>query len=154
MFRAIKAATPGGYTFILPATREVPRRLVHPKKRTVGVRIPASRVAQALVTALGEPLMSSTLILPGTDVPISQGWEVQDQPGDGDRRGRRRRGLRCRADDRRGPDGGKCGGGSVGRRGSKPLRVTRRRAHRESLTPGSADQGHPADEQLRLTREA
>ena len=81
VFRAIKAATPGGYTFILPATREVPRRLVHPKKRTVGVRIPASRVAQALVTELGEPLMSSTLILPGTDVPISQGWEVQDQLG-------------------------------------------------------------------------
>lgn len=63
-FRAIKAATPGPYTFVLPATREVPRRLAHPKKKTVGVRIPDYPVANALVTALGEPLLSSTLLLP------------------------------------------------------------------------------------------
>lgn len=81
VFRAVKAATPGRYTFILPATREVPRRLVHPKKRTVGARIPASPLAQAIVTELGEPLMSSTLILPGQEVPMSQGWEVQEELG-------------------------------------------------------------------------
>mgnify|MGYP000846112128 FL=1 len=64
-FRAIKAATPGPYTFILPATAEVPKRLMHPKKRTVGVRIPEHRVVSALLEAMGEPILSSTLILPG-----------------------------------------------------------------------------------------
>lgn len=81
VFRAVKAATPGRYTFILPATREVPRRLVHPKKRTVGARIPSSRLAQAIVTELGEPLMSCTLILPGREIPMSEGWEVQEELG-------------------------------------------------------------------------
>jgi tRNA threonylcarbamoyl adenosine modification protein (Sua5/YciO/YrdC/YwlC family) len=78
-FRAIKAATPGGYTFILPATREVPRRLLHPKKRTVGVRIPDHVVAQALLAELGEPLVSSTLLLPGDDEPMTQGWEIKER---------------------------------------------------------------------------
>ncbi len=78
MFRAIKAATPGSYTFILPATKEVPRRLQHPKKKTVGVRIPAHRVAQALLAELGEPLLSSTLLLPGTEEPMTEGWEIKD----------------------------------------------------------------------------
>ncbi|TXH45287.1 MAG: threonylcarbamoyl-AMP synthase [Actinobacteria bacterium] len=78
-FRAIKAVTPGPYTFILPASREVPRRLAHPKKRTVGVRIPDDTVAQALVAALGEPLMSSTLLLPGDDEPMARGWEVKER---------------------------------------------------------------------------
>src|SRR5665648_817652 len=64
-FRAIKASTPGPYTFILPATKEVPRRLAHPRKRTVGVRIVQHPVAAALVRELGEPLLSSTLLLPG-----------------------------------------------------------------------------------------
>ena len=64
-FRAIKAATPGPYTFILPATGEVPRRLMHPKKRTVGVRIPDHVVVCALLEELGEPILTSTLILPG-----------------------------------------------------------------------------------------
>src|ERR671916_17636 len=64
VFRAVKAATPGQYTFILPATKEVPRRMLHPKKRTVGVRIPEHTTALALVDALGEPLVSSTLLLP------------------------------------------------------------------------------------------
>src|SRR6201985_1042461 len=62
VFRAIKAATPGSYTFILPATKEVPRRLQHPRKRTVGVRIPRHVVAQALLAELGETLVSSTLL--------------------------------------------------------------------------------------------
>jgi tRNA threonylcarbamoyl adenosine modification protein (Sua5/YciO/YrdC/YwlC family) len=82
VFRAVKAATPGSYTFILPATREVPRRLQHPGKKTVGVRIPRHVVAQALLTELGEPLVSSTLLLPGRDEPMTQGWEIADELGD------------------------------------------------------------------------
>jgi tRNA threonylcarbamoyl adenosine modification protein (Sua5/YciO/YrdC/YwlC family) len=65
VFRAVKAATPGPYTFILPATPEVPRKLMHAKKRTVGVRIPEHRVTQAILAELDEPLLSSTLLLPG-----------------------------------------------------------------------------------------
>ncbi|MDQ0389576.1 L-threonylcarbamoyladenylate synthase [Streptomyces mutabilis] len=79
VFRAIKASTPGSYTFILPATREVPRMLQHPKKKTVGVRIPDHVVAQALLAELGEPLLSSTLLLPGEDEPMTQGWEIKDR---------------------------------------------------------------------------
>ncbi|NNN32303.1 threonylcarbamoyl-AMP synthase [Streptomyces sp. S3(2020)] len=79
VFRAIKASTPGSYTFILPATREVPRMLQHPKKKTVGVRIPDHVVTQALLTELGEPLLSSTLLLPDEDEPLTQGWEIKDR---------------------------------------------------------------------------
>jgi tRNA threonylcarbamoyl adenosine modification protein (Sua5/YciO/YrdC/YwlC family) len=79
VFRAIKAATPGPYTFILPATPEVPRRLLHPRKRTVGVRIPAHRVTQAVLAEIGEPLLSSTLILPGHDDPLTQGWQIKEE---------------------------------------------------------------------------
>ncbi|MEG8275142.1 L-threonylcarbamoyladenylate synthase [Streptomyces sp. AHA2] len=78
VFRAIKASTPGSYTFILPATREVPRMLQHPKKKTVGVRIPDHVVTQALLAELGEPLLSSTLLLPGEEEPLTQGWEIKD----------------------------------------------------------------------------
>jgi tRNA threonylcarbamoyl adenosine modification protein (Sua5/YciO/YrdC/YwlC family) len=78
LFRSIKAATPGAYTFILPATREVPRRLLHPKKKTVGVRIPDHAVAQAILAELGEPLVSSTLLLPGEAEPMTQGWEIKE----------------------------------------------------------------------------
>jgi tRNA threonylcarbamoyl adenosine modification protein (Sua5/YciO/YrdC/YwlC family) len=77
-FRAIKAATPGPYTFILPATPEVPRRLLHPKKRTVGVRIPDSALVQALLEELEEPLLSSTLLLPGEDEARTVGWEIKE----------------------------------------------------------------------------
>ena len=79
VFRAVKAATPGPYTFILPATSEVPRRLMHEKKRTVGVRIPDHVVAHALLEALGEPLISTTLLLPGQDEPMTEGWLVKDE---------------------------------------------------------------------------
>ena len=79
VFRAVKAATPGQYTFILPATREVPRRMLHPKKRTVGVRIPDHPVALALLTALREPMLSSTLLLPGDEVPMTRGWEIKER---------------------------------------------------------------------------
>jgi tRNA threonylcarbamoyl adenosine modification protein (Sua5/YciO/YrdC/YwlC family) len=78
VFRAVKAATPGPYTFILPATHEVPRRLLHPKKRTVGVRIVEHPVVRALLAELGEPLLSSTLILPGATDPMTDGWEVKE----------------------------------------------------------------------------
>ena len=79
VFRAIKAATPGCYTFILPATGEVPRKLLHPKKRTVGVRIPDHRVAQALLDEVGEPIVTTTLLLPGEDEPMTQGWEIKER---------------------------------------------------------------------------
>ena len=79
VFRAIKAATPGPYTFILPATKEVPRRLLHPKKKTVGVRIPDNRVVQALLAELGEPILSSTLILPDEEAPMTEGWLVKEE---------------------------------------------------------------------------
>jgi tRNA threonylcarbamoyl adenosine modification protein (Sua5/YciO/YrdC/YwlC family) len=78
VFRSIKAATPGSYTFILPATKEVPRRLLHPKKKTVGVRIPDHIVTQALLEELGEPLLSSTLLLPDEEEPMTQGWEIKE----------------------------------------------------------------------------
>ncbi|MET0233775.1 MAG: L-threonylcarbamoyladenylate synthase [Kibdelosporangium sp.] len=79
VFRAIKAVTPGSYTFILPATKEVPRRLLHPKKKTVGVRIPDHAVVQALLAELGEPILSSTLLLPDEAEPMTQGWEIKDR---------------------------------------------------------------------------
>ena len=78
-FRAIKAVTPGPYTFILPATKDVPRRLAHPRKRTVGVRIVDHPVARALVRGLGEPLVSSTLLLPGHEEPMTDGWLIKDE---------------------------------------------------------------------------
>src|SRR5699024_6651700 len=77
-FRLVKNATPGPYTFILPATKDVPRRMAHPKKLSVGARIPDHRVARALVETLGEPIVSSTLLLPGQEDPPTEGWVVQD----------------------------------------------------------------------------
>ncbi|MFE0734976.1 L-threonylcarbamoyladenylate synthase [Streptomyces sp. NPDC058855] len=79
VFRAVKSATPGAYTFILPATKEVPRQLLHPKKKTVGVRIPDHVVTQTLLAALGEPLLSSTLLLPDEEEPLTQGWEIKER---------------------------------------------------------------------------
>jgi tRNA threonylcarbamoyl adenosine modification protein (Sua5/YciO/YrdC/YwlC family) len=79
VFRAVKNATPGSYTFILPANKDVPRRLLHPKKKTVGVRIPDHTVVQALLSELGEPLLSSTLLLPDEAEPLTQGWEIKER---------------------------------------------------------------------------
>ncbi|MGH3781476.1 MAG: L-threonylcarbamoyladenylate synthase [Pseudonocardiaceae bacterium] len=79
VFRLIKASTPGSYTFILPATKEVPRRLLRPKKKTVGVRIPQHAVAQALLAELEEPLLSSTLLLPDEPEPMTHGWEIKER---------------------------------------------------------------------------
>ncbi|OZB88585.1 MAG: threonylcarbamoyl-AMP synthase [Microbacterium sp. 14-71-5] len=81
-FRAIKAATPGPYTFILPATPEVPRRLAHAKKRSVGVRIPQHPVAQAILRELGQPLLSSSLLMPGAEWPLTEGWQVKEELDD------------------------------------------------------------------------
>ena len=76
-FRLLKAHTPGPYTFILSATREVPRMLMHPKRRTIGLRVPAHPIALALLEELGEPLMSASLILPGETLPMSDPYEIR-----------------------------------------------------------------------------
>lgn len=82
VFRAVKSATPGPYTFILPGTIEVPKRLLQAKKKTVGVRIPDHKIVRALVEELGEPILSSTLILPGESEPMTQAWEIGEALGD------------------------------------------------------------------------
>jgi tRNA threonylcarbamoyl adenosine modification protein (Sua5/YciO/YrdC/YwlC family) len=79
IFRAVKNATPGAYTFILPATREVPRRLMHEKKKTVGVRIPDHKIVQALLAELGEPLLTTTLILPGQTEAMNAAWLIAEE---------------------------------------------------------------------------
>ncbi|AZQ76286.1 threonylcarbamoyl-AMP synthase [Flaviflexus ciconiae] len=80
-FRLIKQLTPGPYTFILKGTKEVPRMTLNPKKHTIGARIPDHKITQALVSALGEPILSSTLILPGEEEPMTDGWEVNEALG-------------------------------------------------------------------------
>jgi len=77
MYRQLKAHTPGAYTFILNATREVPRRLMHPKKRTIGIRVPDFAITQAILEEIGEPLMSTSLIMPGDDMPLSDPYEIR-----------------------------------------------------------------------------
>ncbi len=77
-YRLIKNLTPGAYTFVLVATREVPRRLQNPKRKTIGLRVPDNRIAQMLLETLGEPLMSSTLILPGDDMPLTDPYDIRD----------------------------------------------------------------------------
>ena len=77
-YRLLKSLTPGAYTFILKATHEVPRRLQNPKRKTIGIRIPDHPVAQALLEELGEPLMSSTLILPGKDMPETDAHDIRE----------------------------------------------------------------------------
>ena len=76
-FRLLKACTPGPFTFLLPATRETPRRLQHEKRRTVGIRVPDHPVPQLLLAELGEPMMSSTLIMPGDELPLTDGLEIR-----------------------------------------------------------------------------
>ena len=78
-YRLLKSLTPGAYTFILKATHEVPRRLQNPKRKTIGIRIPDHPVAQALLDELGEPLMSSTLILPGKDMPETDAYDIRER---------------------------------------------------------------------------
>jgi len=76
-YRQIKAHTPGPFTFILEATSEVPRRLMHPKRRQIGIRIPDNSITLAILAELSEPLMSTTLILPGDDVPMTDPYEIR-----------------------------------------------------------------------------
>lgn len=78
-YRLLRTATPGSYTFILRATREVPRRLQHPKRSTIGLRVPDHAVAHALLAALGEPILSATLLLPGDDLPLNDAREIRER---------------------------------------------------------------------------
>lgn len=78
-FRLLKANTPGGYTFILQASREVPRRLQHPKRSTIGLRVPDHAVTLALLEELNEPLLSMTLLLPGDEAPLNEAWEIRER---------------------------------------------------------------------------
>lgn len=78
-FRLLKAHTPGPYTFILKGTREVPRRLLHKRHDTIGLRVPEHNVALALLEEMGEPILSSTLMLPGQDVPLNEAWEIRER---------------------------------------------------------------------------
>ena len=78
-YRFLRAHTPGSYTFILRASREVPRRLSHPKRSTIGLRVPAHRVVQALLEQLNEPLLSTTLILPGDSAPLTAGYDIRER---------------------------------------------------------------------------
>lgn len=81
MYRLLKANTPAITTFILPATSEVPRRLMHPKRKTIGLRIPSNPICQMLLQELGEPLLTSTLILPGQEDPLDDPYEIEQQLG-------------------------------------------------------------------------
>ena len=81
-YRLLKATTPGSYTFILEGTKELPRRVLHPKRKTIGLRVPAHKVALMLLEELGEPLLTSTLMLPGDDLPLTEGWEIQERLDD------------------------------------------------------------------------
>jgi len=78
-YRLLKATTPGSYTFILEGSKELPRRVMHPKRKTMGLRIPDHPVTLALLAELGEPLLTTTLQLPGDDAPLTEGWEIQDR---------------------------------------------------------------------------
>jgi len=79
VFRLLKAYTPGAYTFILEASHEVPRRLLHPKRKTIGLRVPDNSIAQALLAELNEPIMSVTLMMPGEELPMSDPDEIYDK---------------------------------------------------------------------------
>ena len=78
-YRLLKAATPGSYVFILEGSKELPRRVLHPKRKTIGLRIPDHPVALALLEELGEPLLTCTLQLPGDEAPLTEGWDIQDR---------------------------------------------------------------------------
>ncbi len=78
-FRLLKATTPGSYTFILEGTKELPRRILHPKRKTIGLRIPAHPVPLALLAELDEPMLTSTLMLPGDELPLNDPEEIRDR---------------------------------------------------------------------------
>ena len=97
-YRLIKSLTPGPYTFILPATREVPKRLQNPKRRTIGLRVPDHTIVQAMLDSLGEPIMSSTLLLAGDDLPVSDAAQLVSQNNGGGIRSRQTGDMGCHAD--------------------------------------------------------
>ena len=78
-YRTLKAFTPGPYTFVLEATREVPKRLQNPRRRTIGIRVPDNAIVRELLAELGEPIMSSTLLLPGDELPLTDGREIRNR---------------------------------------------------------------------------
>ena len=78
-YRLLKATTPGSYTFILEGTKELPRRILHPKRKTIGLRVPAHPLPLALLEALNEPMLTSTLMLPGDDLPLNDPEEIRDR---------------------------------------------------------------------------
>lgn len=78
-YRLLKAATPGCYTFILEGSKELPRRVMHSKRKTIGVRVPDHPVAQALLEELNEPLLTTTLQMPGDEHPLTEGWEINER---------------------------------------------------------------------------
>lgn len=80
-YRLIKSLTPGPYTFVLPATRQLPKILSHPKRRTIGIRVPNHPLVKAMLEELGEPIMSSTLTLPGDDRPMTEAYEIEERIG-------------------------------------------------------------------------
>ncbi len=80
-YRLMRSLTPGPYTFILQASREVPKRLQNPRRRTIGLRVPDHPIVHAMLSALGEPIMSSTLTLPGDDVPLTNAVEIEERIG-------------------------------------------------------------------------
>lgn len=80
-YRLLKNLTPGSYTFILRATKQVPRRLMHPKRKTIGIRVPDNAIVRALLEELGEPILSTTLILPGESMPLTDPYEMRDLLG-------------------------------------------------------------------------
>lgn len=80
-YRLLKNHTPGAYTFILQATSEVPRRVLHPKRKTIGIRVPSHAISQALLEALGEPMLTTTLQLPGEEYPLNDPEDIRDRLG-------------------------------------------------------------------------
>ena len=81
-YRLLKMVTPGSYVFILEGTKELPRRVLHPKRKTIGLRIPEHKTALALLEAFGEPILTTTLLLPEDEAPLTEGWEIQDRLDD------------------------------------------------------------------------
>lgn len=78
-YRLLKLATPGAYTFILEGTKELPRRILHPKRKTLGLRVPDNRIMLGILETLGEPLLTTTLMLPGDETPLSDGWSIKER---------------------------------------------------------------------------
>ena len=124
-YRLIKSVTPGPYVFVLQATKEVPRRLSHPSRKTIGLRVPDHAITLAILEELGQPLLGSTLIMPGETQPLNDPEEIRDAPRKAAGSGDRRRRLRVRAVDRDRSDRRGAGAGAGGARLSRALRSRR-----------------------------